>query len=744
VPANYQSLYRRFRPQRFSEVLGQDHVTRALRAAVASDTVGHAYLFSGPRGTGKTSTARILAKALNCEHPVDGEPCLACGSCVAIASGASGEIEELDAASNSGVDAMRWLIQTVATAGAGRWKVYIIDEVHMLSTAASNALLKTLEEPPPHVIFILATTNPQKVLQTVVSRTQHFEFHLLDASTAGEVVDDIAARTGVELSAATRQWVLRRGRGSARDTLSVLEQVLALDQVIPEVDSSIEHAVASLLDLDAPATVLAVESLLGAGNDPLWVVSEILVRLKDQFLANLRGQGGPYPLARITKAMETLGRLSVGVRDALDPGVVLEAVLVQLIADARMSDDLEERVRKLEASLRGDANGLATPVRAVTIPERDTSVQPKPEGTPAPRSSKADLQRLRGAIGRPSTRGGNSEASPAPDDRSPSREPVASSPTVPAQAMSTAHDSVTTRINDEMPNAETTSEAASSERETIDPTAIGDTALETPTVDQDGGARLAAGGLRDETPDVRADPVPLQQVTPMPADTPRHGHDTRVPGHTRDEASRSLDPTPTGPKPRHSPATTQSSPSVSQLERDAPRGSDADRPLAAQKSIGGATPRGGAAGERLDRAATEHLRSLIQAEWLDRFVLAFEQRNLRTWIRDTRLVVIDAGEIGIVLDHETRRKKLEPYFDEIVATMRQLYGANIAVRMLLESETDDAGPTEAPEVEEPEEMLVEPDDVSTPAESTQRFSEDAIVANVTDVFPGARLIQGEL
>ncbi|MGC9156039.1 MAG: DNA polymerase III subunit gamma/tau [Ferrimicrobium sp.] len=436
MSANYQSLYRRFRPQRFSEVLGQDHVTRALRAAVASDSVGHAYLFSGPRGTGKTSTARILAKALNCENLVDGEPCLTCASCVSIASGASGEVEELDAASNSGVDAMRWLIGTVATAGTGRWKVYIIDEVHMLSTAASNALLKTLEEPPPHVIFILATTNPQKVLQTVVSRTQHFEFHLLDMSAVGEVVDDIANRTGVELNTATREWVLRRGRGSARDTLSVLEQVLALGQVIPEVDASIELAVTSLLELDASATVLAVEGLLQSGNDPLWVVAELLVRLKEQFLAALRGEGGEYPLARITKAMETLGRLSIGVRDALDPGVVLEAVLVQLVADSASGADLEQRVRRLEESL-----GSGVPMR----PSREPSTSDtRPQGTEAgrqppredvgpSRSQSGDLARLRGAIGRPSNRPGppasvGSGAGQPPTTEPPMTEPPTKEP----------------------------------------------------------------------------------------------------------------------------------------------------------------------------------------------------------------------------------------------------------------------------------------------------------------------------
>ncbi|HEX2064696.1 MAG TPA: DNA polymerase III subunit gamma/tau, partial [Acidimicrobiales bacterium] len=175
----YQSLYRRFRPQRFDEVRGQDHVTRAMANALREGRVSHAYLFSGPRGTGKTSTARILAKALNCAQPQDGEPCGTCQSCVAVQQGSSLDVHELDAASNNGVEAMRELVSRAALTTPGRWKVYIVDEVHMLSTAASNALLKTLEEPPSHVVFVLVTTDPQKVLPTIRSRTQHYEFRLL-------------------------------------------------------------------------------------------------------------------------------------------------------------------------------------------------------------------------------------------------------------------------------------------------------------------------------------------------------------------------------------------------------------------------------------------------------------------------------------------------------------------------------------------------------------------------------------
>ena len=193
-----QSLYRRYRPRRFSEVKGQEHVVRALRNAVINHREGQAYLFSGPRGTGKTTSARILAKVLNCERPVDGEPCCECDSCLAVERGTSYDVHELDAASNNGVDAMRDLIEKASLGTPGRHKVYILDEVHMLSKAAEAALLKTLEEPPPHVVFVLATTDPQKVSDTIRSRTQHLQFHLLPMDVLEEHIRWLAADAGIE------------------------------------------------------------------------------------------------------------------------------------------------------------------------------------------------------------------------------------------------------------------------------------------------------------------------------------------------------------------------------------------------------------------------------------------------------------------------------------------------------------------------------------------------------------------
>src|SRR6476659_7751653 len=220
-----QSLYRRYRPRRFSEVRGQEHVVRALRNAVINQREGQAYLLSGPRGTVKTTSARILAKVLNCERPVDGEPCCECDSCLAVEAGTSYDVHELDAASNNGVDAMRELIEKAMLGTPGRHKVYILDEVHMLSRAAEATLLKTLEEPPAHVVFVLATTDPQKVSDTIRSRTQHLRFHLLAMDVMEDHIRWLAGDAGIDLTDDALQSVLRQGGGSARDTVSALELV---------------------------------------------------------------------------------------------------------------------------------------------------------------------------------------------------------------------------------------------------------------------------------------------------------------------------------------------------------------------------------------------------------------------------------------------------------------------------------------------------------------------------------------
>jgi DNA polymerase-3 subunit gamma/tau len=396
----YQSLYRRFRPQRFGEVLGQEHVSLALRNAVRDGRVGHAYLFSGPRGTGKTSTARILAKALNCENPTGGEPCDVCESCVAITSGSSLDVQELDAASNNGVDAIRDLISRVALSSPGRWKVYIIDEVHMLSTPASNALLKTLEEPPAHVVFVLATTDPQKVLPTIRSRTQHYEFRLLSAETLAELVRDVSGVAGIEVDDSAVDVVARRGAGSARDALSALDQVAAAGGVgADEVDPAVD-VVAALAARDAGAAIVAVARALAAGRDARRIGESVLARLRVGFLALLapdldvdghdaviEEQARQLGAPGITRALEVIGDAVTSMKEAVDARVALETALARV---ARTDLDvapsaLLERIERLERNgggggprAAGDTPPAAEARAAVAPPPAPTSGNPRP------------------------------------------------------------------------------------------------------------------------------------------------------------------------------------------------------------------------------------------------------------------------------------------------------------------------------------------------------------------------------
>ncbi len=343
----HQSLYRRYRSQRFSELRGQDHVTSALRSAVEGERYGHAYLFSGPRGTGKTSTARILAKALNCPNLAGGEPCCECDSCLAIESGTSFNLHELDAASHNKVDDIRDLISKVNLGSPGKTKVYILDEVHMLSAGAENALLKTLEEPPDHVVFVLATTEPHKVVDTILSRTQHFEFHLLPADELAEHVRYVIEDAGLDVGDDAIDYVLRQGGGSARDTLSALDLVAAAGGVPAGSDIGVELAEA-IGARDPGAAMAAVQGALTHGQEPRVIGEETLEVLRNAFLASmgtdlthlsdlsraksteLASSLGP---ATLTGSLESLGQALVEMRQAPDPRIPLEVTLLRLTRD---------------------------------------------------------------------------------------------------------------------------------------------------------------------------------------------------------------------------------------------------------------------------------------------------------------------------------------------------------------------------------------------------------------------------
>ncbi len=406
----YQSLYRKHRPQTFGGLVGQDHVTAALRNAVREGRVGHAYLFSGPRGTGKTTTARILAKALNCLNlGADGEPCGVCENCVAIAEGRFLDLFELDAASNNSVDNIRDLTDSVhlGLGATSKRKVYLVDEVHMLSAAASNALLKTLEEPPEHVVFVLATTNPEKVLPTIRSRTQHLEFTLFSTDELETLLADVLGQEGIDADPEALAVIARAAAGSARDALSLLDQALAhgtdrleagaVADLFGGTPFDLRAAVLDAVAAEDPAGVLvAVGALLDAGHEPRRIAEDVLRSVRDAFLLNASGGqvrvdapedeqrrldelGRTLGNTTLVRVLETLGQAVVDMRgtDAADPRLVLEIALVRLTRRevGPPIQTVMERIEKLEQTVAGQrATGTGT------RPERPAATESRAPG----------------------------------------------------------------------------------------------------------------------------------------------------------------------------------------------------------------------------------------------------------------------------------------------------------------------------------------------------------------------------
>lgn len=386
----YTALYRKFRPDTFSDVKGQDHIVKTLKNQIGADRIGHAYLFCGTRGTGKTSIAKIFAKAVNCEHPTEGNPCNECASCRAIAAGASMNVIEIDAASNNGVDNIREIREEVAYRPTqGRYKVYIIDEVHMLSIGAFNALLKTLEEPPSYVIFILATTEAHKIPVTILSRCQRYDFRRISQDTILERLQELMAAEHVEAEERALRYIAKKGDGSLRDSLSLLDQCIAFylgetltyDKVL-EVLGAVDTEVFSdllrkILKEDLVSVISTLEKLIMQGRDLTQLVNDftwymrnlMLLKASDEMedvldvstenLAQLREEAAMVRSDTLMRYIRIFSELANNIRYASNKRVLLEMALIKLCKPEAEKDELSvlERIRKLER--RMDQAGTA-------------------------------------------------------------------------------------------------------------------------------------------------------------------------------------------------------------------------------------------------------------------------------------------------------------------------------------------------------------------------------------------------
>lgn len=414
----YLAFYRTFRPTNFDEVVRQEHIVRILKNQIESDKVGHAYLFCGPRGTGKTTLAKIFARAINCEHPVNASPCGKCAACRALADGSNLDISEIDAASNNGVDEMRDLREKVQYPPvAGKYKVYIIDEVHMLTQSAFNAVLKTLEEPPRHAVFILATTEPQKIPATIISRCMRFDFKLIPQHDLENLIKSVFDKTGKEYEDAAVAAIARAGAGSARDSLSIADMCasysqgkLTYDDVNAVLGSAewakVAHICGCILNEDASAALSAVEEILATGKGVGVLIKDMLSFLNDctivkvcktareivnlpdetyKIIEDTAQNADGHKLLRVT---EILSKAETDMRYSLSGRITLETAVLK--ASMPQNDyNIDALIGKINALEHRVSEGITvktvsqTPAAPQPEPTKPVSAQPAALSAPA-------------------------------------------------------------------------------------------------------------------------------------------------------------------------------------------------------------------------------------------------------------------------------------------------------------------------------------------------------------------------
>jgi DNA polymerase-3 subunit gamma/tau len=416
--AESASLYRRHRPQSFAEVVGQEHIVRTLANAVEKGRVHHAYLFVGSRGTGKTSMAKILARSLNCVNGPTLTPCGECEPCRTIAAGTSLDVIEMDAASNRSVDDIRELRERVGFApAAGRWKVYILDEAHMLTKEAWNAFLKTLEEPPPNTVFVLATTEPQKVMATIVDRCQRFDFQRPSLEQIAEVVRRVADAEQIEIDDGAAALISRSATGSFRDALGTLDQLVAFGGAKVSTDEVVELLGAADADLlfdttdalasgDARAALESVERLARSGRDPGQFARDLIAHLRQLLVARATGEvpesftvtiAQPERLAeqakaiddaRLVGAIDALSAAVAAMREGDDPRLTLEVALLK-VATPSLDTSREALLRRIEALesrvVEGGPRGASPAGNGGDASERKAEAEVKPPTKPEKR-----------------------------------------------------------------------------------------------------------------------------------------------------------------------------------------------------------------------------------------------------------------------------------------------------------------------------------------------------------------------